>query len=441
MFGIRGGISGRYVMRGGEESKLILGEAGQQADVGHQQASAGRSKEGVRGMIRGQKGALKGNKGGALLITLAIMMMLTIAVMTAVDTAQTDIELSFNKLHTDQAFYVAEAGLKKALVTLIKENSWEDGYANFTFEEGLFSVAVVHSDVDSLIIDTVTLRSTGTVNRSHANLEALVVPKLWYPFQFAVFGDSTLTMRNSCETDSYNSDSGTYAGTADIIEGDVASNGPVDMINSSEVGGDVSSAEVGGVSVDATCTVTGDIENNVAPYDIDPIPDSAFVAAHDFNSAPGGLSGSYAYDGITHDLTLGTNEVVQLSGGTYFFNDMYFGNTSRLHIAAGEAVVIYVAGDIELESTTSVNANGDPSDLMFFSTGSVFAIGQSIDIHAAFYGPEADVSIGQACEFYGSIIANSVYMENSVRTHYDRTLSDFAVGTTGEMVMIAWREL
>ncbi|MEE8577817.1 MAG: hypothetical protein V3T31_11230, partial [candidate division Zixibacteria bacterium] len=252
---------------------------------------------------------MKNNKGGALLITLAIMMLLTIAVLTGVDTAQTDIELSFNKLHADQAFYVAEAGLKRALVTLIENNIWEDGYTNITFEDGAESVAVAHSDIDSLIIDTVIVRSTGTVDRSHANLEALVVPKLWHPFQFAMFGDSALAMTNSACTDSYNSDSGTYAGTMDVTEGDIASNGPIDLTNTATVGGDASSAEVGGVTVCATCSVAGDIENNVAPYDIEPIRDSEFVAAHDFNTAPGGLSGSYTYDGTTHDLTLGTTDV------------------------------------------------------------------------------------------------------------------------------------
>ena len=88
-----------------------------------------------------------------------------------------------------------------------------------------------------------------------------------------------------------------------------------------------------------------------------------------------------------------------------------------------------------------INPNGSSSDLIFFSRGENFTIGMSIDIHASFYGPEVDVSVGMGCNFYGSIMANSVDMDNNACVHYDRALSDFAMGTTGEMEMIAWREL
>lgn len=383
---------------------------------------------------------MRDNRGGALVITLGLMLLLTIAAITAVHIAQTDIELSFNQVHSDQAFYVAEAGLKQALVTLIHNNSWNTGYVNEVFEQGLYSVAVSHTNVDSLIIDTVTLRATGVVEQAMANLEAVVVPRPWRPFQFAMFGDDSLMMTNNCCTDSYRSDSGTYATTVLSEDGDVASNGIVDLTNSAVVGGDASSAEVGGVSICATCSVSGDAEDGVAPYYLEPIPDSEFVAAHDNNSAPGGFSGGYSYDGITHDLTLGPLQNVELAGGVYYFNDVNLGVNSQLTVAPGETVVIYMTGDLTLQSNTSVNPTGAASECLIFSTGSIFTMGMSIDITASFYGPEADVFIGNSCNYYGSVVGGSVVMDNAACVHYDRALSDFAAGVTGEMVMLSWRE-
>ncbi len=381
------------------------------------------------------------NRGGALLITIFLMAMLAIAALTAVDTAQTDIELSFNQLHADQAFYVAEAGLKRALVELIGDNQWADGYSAVTFEAGNYSVAVAHSDIDSAIIDTVTLRSTATVENAHSNLEAIVVPRLWYPFQYAVFGDDSVVMINNTETDSYNSDSGTYAGTVASIAGDVASNGNIDLVNIATVGGDASSADSGGVDICFTCSVVGAVETGILPYQLEPIHDSLYTQAHDNNMAPGGISGSFSYNGVTHELEVGNNDVVTLSGGTYYFSNINLGSTSDILVAPGECVRIYMTGDLEIEANSSVNPTEPPGSLQIFSKGSIFTIGMSIDIHAAFYGPDADADIGMACDFYGSIIAKSVSMEDASKVHYDRSLMEAPMGTTGEMVMMAWKEL
>jgi len=369
------------------------------------------------------------------------MLMLTIAALIAVDTAQTDIELSFNQLHSDQAFYVADAGIKQSLYQLLQDNTWQTGYVNVTFDEGAYSVAVVHSNVDSLIIDTVMLRATGVVNGSVANLEALVVPELWFPFQFAVFGDDSLIMTNSCCTDSYNSDSGSFAATADSVEGDIASNGLVDLTNTALVGGDASTADTGGLNLCATCIVAEDTASGIEPYMLDPIPDSQFTYAHDLNSAPGGMSGSFSYDPVTHDLTMSTMDAVQLDGGIYYFNDIILDANSKLNITPGHKVLIYMTGNLQLQSNTSVNSSGLPSDLLIFSSGSFTTMGTSIDVTASFYGPDADVFIGNSCDFYGSVVADAVVIDNAVCAHYDRALSSYAAGVTGKMLLIAWKEI
>jgi hypothetical protein len=287
----------------------------------------------------------------------------------------------------------------------------------------------------------VTLRSTASVDKSLANLEALVVPKLWTPFQFAMFGADSLKMINNTTTDSYNSDSGSYAATVSNTDGDIGSNGPIDLVHSAVVGGDAATADTGGMTVCPMCSVVGDTATGIAPYTIDPIPPEDFTDAHDNNTAPGGLSGSYTYDGVTHDLTLGTNDIVTFSEGVYFFNDINFGSNSQLQVVPGDEVIIYTTGDMVLQSNTSLNLGGVPSDLIIYSSGSFLTMGMSIDVTAAFYGPDADITIGMNCDFYGAAIGKSVYVDNSATIHYDRALSDYAAGVTGEMIMLAWREI
>ena len=94
------------------------------------------------------KGANAGQRGGAMLVALAIMLLLTVAAILAVRTAQTDIDLSFNQLEVDQAFYVAEAGLTKAYHELNIDNDWTAGIPAQPFEGGIFSVALIDSNTD-----------------------------------------------------------------------------------------------------------------------------------------------------------------------------------------------------------------------------------------------------------------------------------------------------
>ncbi len=77
---------------------------------------------------------------------------------------------------------------------------------------------------------------------------------------------------------------------------------------------------------------------------------------------------------------------------------------------------------------------------MIFSDGQIVAIGESTELHVAFYGPDAEVTLEQSCDWYGSIIAESVEAVNTGSVHYDMALAKVPYGTTGKMLMIAWQE-
>ncbi len=379
-------------------------------------------------------------QGGALLVALAIMLLLTIAAMVAVDTAQTDMDLSFNQVHANQSFYVAQAGLIRAYNEINNDNAWTTGYLSIPYEGGYYTVAVIDSTVDFALIDTVILRSTGSIGEANTNLEALVVPEYWRPFQYAMFGDSAIVMDNNTCTDSYNSDSGSYAATMDLINGDVASNGELDFIHTAVVGGDASSATDGGISVCATCTIHGDTATNVEPFPVPPVPDSVYEWARTVNAAPGGLSDPSVYNSATYALNMALNSSLTLSGGVYYFSDVTLQNTSQLQVAPGESVQMYVTGNIFIGQNANVNTNGDPGDLMIFSRGDSLQIGMSTVMHAAFYSPSASVAIDNNCDYYGSIVAHSGTMINAACVHYDRSLREVEGGKTGVMQMIAWKE-
>lgn len=380
-------------------------------------------------------------RGGALLITLAIMTMLTIGAILAVNTAQTDIDLSFNQLHADQAFYVAEAGLTQSFMQLKADNDWNDGFVNVAFEDGLYSVAVIDSFDQEELVDTVILRATGSRGEANANIEAMVVPEYQRPFDFAMLSTVNLTMTNSACTDSYNSDSGSYDSTVSLTDGDIASNGTIDLINSADVGGDVSAVVEDGIDLCATCTVHGDTTTGVEPYPIEPVADSLFTWAQTVTAAPGGLSGDYNYNFANHDLNIENNDTASMASGVYYFRNIDVGNNAVLLLDSGAQVTIYLDGNFTSGQTSVINPDGAPADLLIYASGGTLVLGESTEMRAAFYGPETDVYLDNSNEFYGAIISRRADLLNSACVHYDRSLSDFQEYKTGEMIMIAWKEL
>ncbi|UCD64439.1 MAG: hypothetical protein JSW34_03125 [Candidatus Zixiibacteriota bacterium] len=382
---------------------------------------------------------VKSNLGGALIIALGIMLMLTIAALMAVNRAETDINLSFNQLHYDQSFYVAEAGLRRAFQDLNDDNAWAAGYADVVFEEGTYWVAVDHWYPTEPLRDTVDVRATGRVQAACANVRALIVPELLFPFDYAVYGDDSILLDQNTNTASYHSDpdSGTFATTLLDSLGDVASNGTVTLDNSASIGGDASSSADPGVIMDPTCTVTEDTASGLPPYPLEPIDEEAMADAMANNDNLTGISGTYDL-GADTSLAVGNGDSVHLATGIYYFTDVTLDENSTLTVDDG--VTIYMSGDMLLSNNTSVNPYNDPADLLIISTGSIQTVGNDVDLHVLFYGPDADVYLANSCVVYGSIVANSVVIKNTASIYYDRALAEIPLRTTGRMLMIAWSE-
>ena len=379
-------------------------------------------------------------RGGALLIALAILLLLSIAAIVAVDTAQTDIELSFNQLHSDQAFYTAEAGLNRAFVQLNDDNDWNTGYAAAEFEDGQYWVAIIDSFVDPALVDTVIVQSTGHQGEGIANLEAVVVPEYDRPFQYAVFSDDDIALGNNTCTDSYDSEIASYDEESDNLDGDISSNGTITLDQIADVGGDVSSSIDGGIDLGFNANVIGDTATAIPEHHLDPIEQEDLDWAESVSPAPDGLTGDYSYDPISKDLTVADNETLVLSGGVYYFTSITLGNNADLQIADGENVIIYMTESLILSESAELNSDSPPTSLVIFSTGSVTTVGQNTVISMAFYGPDADLVLENSCDVYGSLVANTVNMSNIACVHYDRALGDLEFGKTGDMTMIAWRE-
>ncbi len=381
-------------------------------------------------------------KGSALLIAICLTMMLALIGIMAVKNSDTDIDLSFYKVHSEKAFYIAEAGVKRAFVVLNDTNSWRAGFDTVSFGNGTYDVNLVDSAINVALFDTVLVQATGLFDDAVSEVELTTVPEYIHPFAYGLFGEAGIVFdKNTC-TDSYNSDSGTYAATVLDSLGGIGSNGTVTSSKDVNFGGDVSVATPGGIDLGLFNTVNGDTSSTVDSVELDIIPQSEFDYANANNTAPGGLSGAnYTYDPVTKSLITGSTGNVVLTSGVYYFSDITLGQSSTFTLAPGAAVTIYVTGDIILGQSSTVNDGGSPLDLMIFSQGSKLQFDQDNIFYGSFYGPDADIQYDQTTEAYGSLVGGTIQLDAGACFHYDRSLSKITKGTTGEIILVAWREL
>lgn len=385
------------------------------------------------------------NRGSALLISMALMLMLTLVTLMSADRATTEIEMSFNETNSEQAFYLANAGLNHAVIVLNDSIDWRTGFVNEILGTGTYAVAVIDSVTQPGLLDTVRMLSTAMLMGAAANLEALIVPLREKPFQYAVFGYERLRMSGNSCTDSYNSDSGSYADTRLDSLASVGTNGEMWVRDNSSVSGDVVVAVGGTLDMDSSANVSGDVILDALARDTNIIPDSEFIWAENNNSAPAGFSGSgYSYSG--DNLTINDNDTLVLSGGTYFFNDIVIRNNGSIQIAPGEKVKIYTTGHIDLSDYASMNPGGNASNLIVLADRGRLRLEENSEFSGAYMGSGATFRMRQSSLMYGSITV----MREELKTdgsaddfggcfHFDRSLLNYEIGEIKGMKMIAWR--
>lgn len=376
------------------------------------------------------------------MIALVVMGLLSLLAITLADRTETEIELNYNQLNEEKAFYLAEAGANRALIQLNDDDDWRAGYANIRQGAGSYSVVLVDNTIDITLDDTVLVQSTGNCKTAVAGVELTAVPEYEYPFQYGLFADAGIALDQSTCTDSYNSDSGGYAATVIDSAGDVGSNGTVTSSKDVSFGGGITVATPGGITLGSGTTVTGDTTSTADSVALDFFTDDDFAYAKSNNDAKTGISGvGYSYNPGSGDLIGGSYSTILLQSGVYYFNSIELAQGSELVIAPGAKVEIYVTGDIHLGQTSTINAIGSPDQMVVYSKGSTLQFDQGNAFVGAFYGPDAHIQYDQTTQVYGALVGNTIKLDKGACFHFDRNLLKAFGKKTGKMFQVAWDEM
>jgi len=274
-------------------------------------------------------------------------------------------------------------------------------------------------------------------------------------FNFGLFGQTGVTIYNNALTDSYDSRLGAYGGSNIHHNGDVgtnATNNPcISLYNNGIIDGDAVS---GYQSNPATAIYQG---NNATISG----QKSALDQAKEIPSvpAPTGLTfrGSYSLSGTDtisqsgqySNFTLNNNAVVTITSDVtlYITGTFTLSNNSQFRISSGASAVIYFGGSMSISNNALINnQTQDPTKLVMYGTDT-FTGSQTFrnntNTYAAIYFPKANVTIYNNGNIYGSLVANSITLQNNVDFHYDEALASFQSGLgapAAPFTMKSWQE-
>lgn len=407
------------------------------------------------------------DEGGNALVTVLVVVALLIVLGTlSLNSTIGELQVSGNEKRQRLAFYAAESGLEYARAVIRREflaatnkNTFVSNFAtsppSFTAPSGIsFTVAPNGAASGSgtssdPYVFRVLSEGFGPGN-SAAGIEAvfnLVLPDS--PIKYATFGDEFVKFKNHADVYSY--DHTVTSNPTPAIstgEGDLFSNGLIDIKNKGVIDGDVLVA-TGAPDVGGNTTVLGDqsTASNPAPLENpDPLGllsggllDSRFTSATLANNNGDPAVSPYV-TGTASAPVLNLNTTITLPAGDYYFTSITLGTAAN--IISDGVVNIYLDGPL-VANNAQLNSSGIPTDFSIYSRSTApMEFKNNIVFRGLIYAPDASVIFQNNLTLYGSIFADDVDFQNGADIYYDTQMKyKFFNPNDIHLPIVAWRQL
>jgi len=411
-------------------------------------------------------------KGAALIVALIALIVLSLLVVGVTTLAMSGSQLTVTNRDYAEALYVAESGIVHTMFEMpLKWKTPEaitrhgsSGAGDFTIESIVYCDEDGNPSLPGTQVAYVDVVATGKVTSAVAPDMAVRTIRSWLPPNWpsywghgiAALDDHTgpskdpLKIGGGSTFDSYSSAAGDYESQ---MPGDVdlTSNGDATVGGNTTVNGNI--LPFGDLTRNGSGTSTGGgdgyLDEKVPAKDFDTALHAAEAENNNAAIQPSGV-----YKPATKEL-LSTNQLVTLPGGDkdapkiYYFSKM----TCRDSLQIGPApsnpdetgyVIVYVEGDIDINTSNTVINPILPPRLLIFCTGTNVTVNGNATFYGAIYAPYAWIKLngagGSAFDFFGAIVGKHVDVGGNTDFHYDRELADERVGPPSGFTASKWLE-
>ncbi|MDD3297165.1 MAG: hypothetical protein PHU64_07420 [Candidatus Omnitrophica bacterium] len=395
-------------------------------------------------------------KAVALILSCVVSVVLAILGLAILSGSIAENNMSQRNLQFTQAFWLAEAGLQKALYSLNEDNwqGWQDTSGDKSLEQALGS-GTYNVEISNISGGQPQIIAIGLVGQIQRVVEASLTEVSPLVFTHAAFGKTSLTMTGNSATDSYDSSLGAYGISNRTLNGDVGTNGSsvgaVSLAGNASVGGDVQTGAGGTVEVSGNAAISGDVsdesEKEIPSVEI-PSSLSSLVSLGSYsvsaNSTETLISGDYKFS----SFTVSGNGRVVLEGSV----NLYLTSTSEalkisgngnVVVSPGADVKIYTEGKVLISGNGISNSTNLPEKLILYSTYSDTGEGVKIsgngDFFGAVYAPSASIKVSGNGDVFGAILGDEALVTGNGNVHYDEALGRLNTGSCRYSVE-EWKE-
>jgi len=260
---------------------------------------------------------------------------------------------------------------------------------------------------------------------------------------YAAFGDLLVDVKASSQVYSYDSGTTPNPTASDSTgNGDVGSNGTVDVNMGSTVDGDVALGD-DGAGNEAVYTKTGTpLVTGTAGEDVDRVdPDPLGIAGGEYAAQMAHFAANNDNTSVGIGTSLTLSGSLTLPPGDYYFTDLTLNNGATLDIQASgdEQVNIWLTGPMEAKNGSAMNVSGQPTNFTILSSSTSAVVLKHGSHHKGLvYAPYATVEMKNSGDLYGAIWAKTADLKNSAVIYYDERLKDEY--QSNEFKLVSWKE-
>jgi hypothetical protein len=409
---------------------------------------------------------IRDNKGNVLFLTLMTAIILIVLSGSYLSLVVAEHSMNMRASHSIAAINVAEAGAEEAL--------WElkFGGADFAGWSGVnpvsnsgelfapggekigeYYVEVENPDDFSPVIEAVGYvpAQPGAVAERTVRIKAEGVKM----FGKAVFGKEGVVMSSNARTDSYDSKLGLYnvngnKGTEGDIGTDATGSDPpaVLMNSNARVNGNVWIGMDGNTQTDielkSNALINGRRKKSSSPTEMPAVQGDSSLPAKPPIVLNGNDTATISSSGKYSTITLKSNSALTITADAtiYITGALSLNSNSKLKIANGAKVEMYVDGSISFSSNTQVNnLSKDPTKFALYATDSLTSTvtyNSNTSFYGTLYSKNAPVVFNSNASLYGAIVGKDVELNSNATVHYDLALRD--VGPTLGYEISYWQE-
>jgi hypothetical protein len=371
--------------------------------------------------------------------------MLLVAAMAAaiVSLLGTNTMHSVNYMQSQQALFLAESGVQRALLALNKSNwtGWS-GTDPKTIQATLSGYGDYDVSVANLTAGTPEITATGYIPSRAASQQA---KRVVYTRavrgnlvgKYSAYGGGSgggssiaVSLGGGAYTDSYDASIGRYNVNGNIGQnGDVGTNADITVSGGAHIGGDAITGPAG--SFNNQSAVSGSIThdaNVILPPVVVPSSLTSLTSSGRINSSTSIASGNYKYN----QFTLSSSDTVTITGpaNIYLTDNTSIKMTGSSQIVISSAstgpVVIYADGNISAGGQGITNSTYLPSNFQVYgsnSTSQTIKLTGGVEYYGMVYAPHGGLTMSGITNLYGAFFGDTVTMTGGGALHLDQSLT------------------